>query len=344
MDTHSNRVLLAAMVALAGCYDAFEPPPGSGSEELRYQLCGTETTRSELVTFLDGNLVIVASHREHGVSAGAIAGGLVLGLVLNGIDFSNLAYQASFSNGEYQIDNGDASLGFTLFFAEDFGAHAAGEVIPYNLFDIDSYLQNIEVVGLDPVSGTVTVDYDHGPLYDLIDGEVDIDADNPLDLSFRVRIRADLIAFEAESQRTYNGRAPREQDELRVVMTTTRAPLLEVYEQFLAGGYGFQYTGTQYDSVYYGIDQELTDALFLMTSDGDGGWYWRGDYRSTVIKRDQTMYQSGFTSNLEQNYTEYYCDAARGERAGAAEHALDLTGGEFVFEDGTRVPYGLAPF
>jgi len=179
-------------------------------------------------------------------------------------------------------------LGFRLFFIEDFGEHAAGDVVPYNLFDPESYVTNFVITDVDLVTGRVSYDYDPGPAADLVDGDVEIDVDDPTDVSIHVRIRATLLAFEAFSEGTRNGRPPRQEDELHIVMTTTQAPLLDVYDQFLAGEYGFRYTGTQYDSVYYGIDQVFTDSLFLMGSDGDDGWIWTGDYESTVQKGAMT--------------------------------------------------------
>ena len=335
-------LLAAAVAASIGCSGS-NGPQESGPEQ-HYTVCAEDYTKSDLVKFLDGNLVVVAGHVEHGVGAGEIAGWMVFSLVLNGIDFSDLDYEARFSDGTYEITNGDEALGARLYFNEDFGEYLAGDLVPYNVFDPSSFVSNFEITSVDLRTGRVSYDYDEGPLYGLVDGDVDIDVDDPTDVSIRVRVRSSLLAFEAFSEGTYDGRPPRQEDKLHIVMTTTRAPLLEVYDQFLAGEYGFRYTGTQYDSVYYGIDQEFTDSLFLMGSDGDGGWVWTGDYASTVNKGPMTLYQSGFVSNLDRNYTEYYCDDALAERAGVARHRLDLLGGQFVFEDGTKVPYGLGPF
>jgi hypothetical protein len=326
----------------AGFFGCSSEP--AATDEEHYAFCADDYTKSEFVKFLDGNLVVVAAHVEHGVSAGSIVGGLVFDMVLNGIDFSNLDYEPRFSNGDYELTNGDFSLGFRLFFIETFDEHAAGDVVPYNLFDPESYVQNLVINDIDLATGRVSYDYDPGPAAHLVDGEVEIDVDDPTDVSIRVRIRATLLAFEAFSEGTHHGRPPRQADDLHIVMTTTQAPLLEVYEQFLAGEYGFRYTGTRYDSVHYGLDQVFTDSLFLMGSDGDDGWIWTGDYRSTVQKGDMTAYQSGFISNLDQNTTEYYCDEALEKRVGVARHRLDLLGGQFAFEDGTKVPYSISPY
>ena len=49
-------------------------------------------------------------------------------------------------------------------------------------------------------------------------------------------------------------------------------------------------------------------------------------------------------SNLEANYTEYYCEQALTQKIGVAHHRLDLAGGQFVFTDGTTIYYGLGPY
>jgi hypothetical protein len=316
---------------------------GCGSEA-QYSVCANDFDKSEMVEFLNGNLVVVAGHVEHGASKGRMVGGLVFGLVLNGVDFSNLDYEARFANGSYEITNGDESLGFRLYFAASFGEYAAGEQVPYSVFDPESFVENLRVTNIDVANGRASYDYDEGPLYGLVDGELDVDVDDLAGVHVRLKIRAEMLAFEAFSEGTYRGRSPRDADELRVVMTTTRAPLLDVYNRFLAGEYGFRYTGTTYDSSYYGIDQEFTDSIFLMGNDGNDGWTWTGEYASTVRKDGLTLYQRGFVSNLDQNYTEYYCDDVLAERAGVARHALDLQGGTFVLEDGSTLSYGLAPF
>lgn len=343
LGTRMRWFFCAVLCGAAGCSNR-GGDGGDENERKHYAVCANDFGHADMVKFLDGNLVVVARHVGHGVGKGEIAGGLVLGLVLNGIDFSDLDYEARFADGTYELTNGDESLGVRFYFESAFGEYAAGDIVPYNLFDPESFVENFRVTNVDLLSGRVTVDYDQGPLWDLVDGDVDIDTDDPTDVSVRVRIHAEMLAFEAFSEGTIYGRPPRQEDELHVVMTTTRAPLLDVYDQFLAGEYGFRYTGTSYDSVYYGIDQEFTDSLFLMGSDGDDRWTWSGDYRSTVTKGDMTLYQNGFVSNLDRNTTEYYCDEELAERAGVAKHRLDLLGGTFVFEDGTKVPYGLMPY
>src|SRR5262249_41642298 len=160
-------------------------------------LCGEIIGHTEMVRFLDGNLVVIAAQMQKGVSLGEIASGLVVGLVLNGIDFANLAYEPSFSEGRYELTNGDAALGFELFFAKDFAAHATGETIVQNVFSVSSYVTNVRLVGIDPSTGEPNVDYQPGPLFDLIDGAIGFDTSDPFNVSVKIRIRTDVIGFDA---------------------------------------------------------------------------------------------------------------------------------------------------
>lgn len=329
-----------ALSLVIGCTSEDDP------DDPVLRVCEAELTTSEFAEFLDGNLVIVAAYTEQGSSAGEMLGGLFVGLVFNGLDFANLGSTVpTFQDGAYTLTNGTTELGFTLYWAEDWQDHTAGAPIEYNLFDPDSYITNLSVSNIDIVRGTVEVDYDEGPLFDLVDGEVEIDPSNPLDVSFRVRLRTDLIAFDAFSSKAYMGMPPRDADELQIMMRTTQASLTGVVDQFRAGGFGFSYDGTAYDSVYYDIDQVFDSSTFLITQDDDGSWFWQGDYQSTVTKGGQTLYQSGTVSNLDENTTAYFCDAGRTARIGVARHRLDLAGGTFEFDGSDdTVVYGLEPF
>jgi hypothetical protein len=339
---------MAVTMAAVGCSDddaegdrtQAEPQP------VIYDLCGGTMNEASFVELMEGNLFLAGGYFEAGADAGLLTGALVYMLVVNGIDFSNLAYTPEFDDGIYRLTNGDSELGFTFFYAEAFGGGVAGEVVPHNVFDVSSYVRNLEIVDFDPLTGEVTVDYDEGPLYELVDGEIDIDHSGGLDLEVRVRIHAELLDFEAFSAGTRAGSPPREDDTLRLELRTTRAGLLDVHNQIRAGEFGLSFDGTRYDSAYFGVTQELTDALVLITdAAGDGVDHTlEGGYKSDIVSDGLPVFQTGFVSNVEANTTEYHCDAERSDYIGIARHDLELDGGVFTFADGTTVPYSLAPF
>ncbi len=309
-----------------------------------YRLCDKASSHDEFARFFDGNLVVVAAFDQEGYSGAEIAGSLVLSIVGNGLDFNDLSsYRPEFDAGRYRLTNGASHLGFSLYFVDAFGPYAAGDPIPFNVFDPSSFVTDVRVavdVGKYP---PISYSYKPGPLYDLVDGEVAISGGSVDALDIRVRIHADRVAFEVDSQSTIAGQEPRADDRLTVRMKTLRAPLDEVYAQFLSGGYGFSYDGTRYDSAYYGIDQTLSGSAFLMKKD-ETGWFWTGKYDASVTKGDATFYQEGFVSNREQNTTAYFCAPTHADRVGVAWHRLDLLGGRFVFEDGAVIGYGLGAY
>ena len=108
-----------------------------------------------------------------------------------------------------------------------------------------------------------------------------------------------------------------------------------------AAGFGFSYDGTAYESPAESLSQEFFDSEFLTIRRDNGNYTWEGNYRSTVIKADTTMHQSGFVSTEGGNYTEYYCDPELKQRAGVAQHHDSLLGGYFEFPNGDRFVYGI---
>jgi len=312
--------------------------------ETIYNFGGEQMSHSELVHFLNGNMVIVGKYSEKGYSSADLITGLILSIVFNGLRFSNLDdYEVDFDKqtGFYSLGDGDTYIGFYLYFAEDFGEFVAGDLIPYNIFNYESFITDVRI---DIDGWDVSFNYDPGPLYDLVDGKVSIRGSSLSNLSVDVDIHTQAISFVIESHKNYVGSFPWNwNDQLSLCMTTTKATFQDIADQIESGGFGISYAGTMYTSALYGIEQEFTEALFLMKHDGDA-WYWEGSYRSDVNKSGRELYQKGFVSNVEQNTTEYYCDKGLTDYVGIMRHDLDLRGGVFEFADGTTVNFGLSPF
>lgn len=324
---------------LSGC--GAEDGGGGGDSEVArsYDLCGQTLTSSELLDVLDGNLVVVAQLDEDGSSKSQALGDLALSLVSNGIDFGQLASaRPRFEQGEYTLQTGDAQLGFRLFYAAEFEGADAGDAIPHNVFDPDSYAQNVEVqLDTSAFPPTVAVDYDPGPLAGFIDGDLVIDESS---LSVSVRLRADLIAIEVDSLGTRDS-VWESGDSLSLHMTTTRLNLLDLAGDLDDAGFGFSYDGTRYEAPTGPLEQSLFGSEFLTVRLDNGNYSWEGEYGARIDKGGLTVFQRGWASNGGGNATEYFCDDARQMRVAIAEHADDLSSGVLTFEDGTQVEYGL---
>lgn len=315
------------------------PEEESAEPEAIYTLCGAEMTASEAAEFINGNLVILAQYSEDGQSKSSALGSMVISLVLNGIEFSDLgSARPTFSDGRYALSTGGSALAFELTAAEDFGEVTAGEIIPHSVFAVDSYARNIRTeIDSSAFPPTVTVRYEPGPLAGLVEGDLEIDETS---LNLKVRVRTDLLDIQVDSSSSYaDVWVP--DDELVVQMTTTQVNLSALAGDLEEAGFGFSYDGTAYESPAEDLTQEFSDSEFLTLRKDNGNYKWEGSYRSTVAKREATMHQSGFVSNDGGNYTEYYCDPELSEFAGVAEHDDSLLGGTFVLENGDRFFYGI---
>ncbi len=336
------RWVLAAAVFLVGsvggCQGADDSTDGPQAQR-RYDLCGEAIPEAELIDFLDGNLVVVAQLDEDGSSKSQAVGDLAVSLVANGIDYGDLtSARPSFSEGAYTLQTRDSELSFRLYYADEFEDAAAGDAIPYNLFDPDSYAQNVEVdLDTSQFPPVVRVDYDPGPLAGMIDGDLRVDEAS---LSVSVQIRADLVALEVDSLGQYDN-AWEVGDSLALRMTTTRLNLGALGGDLDDAGFGFSYDGTRYTAPTGPLDQELFESEFLTVRQDNGNYSWEGEYGARVDKGELTLFQRGWASNAGGNFTEYFCDEARSTRVAVAEHDDSLEGGVFVLEDGTRVEYGL---
>lgn len=335
-----NVLLLLLAISFGGCNEQIPE-----TEQSEYTICERTYSKTDFLQLMNGNLVIVGEYCGKSDSSLGMVANLLVNMFLHGIDFSQLSdYDIEFEDGSYIAGIEDTWISFTLFFAEDFGEHSAGEKIPYNVFDMDSWVTNIDIsVSFDGIIPDVDYSYNEGPLYDLIDGDVSFSGVSLSGLSISLKAKSELVAFSMDSVNTYQGQEPRTSDTLTLHMSTSRIVLKDMIEQINAGGFGFSYDGTAYHSEYYGIDQTFSDSMIFMKDDGEG-WYWEGSYQSKMEKDNAVLYHYGFVSNIEQNSTDFYCDESLTDKIGTSFHDLDLEAGTFRFEDGTEVRYGLEEF
>lgn len=116
--------------------------------------------------------------------------------LLDGFDYS-------FSRGVYRFRNPTFELDVAFHYGSGPGSGSAGkapgDTILANLFDLDSYVRNIRVTGFPP-----ELRYTRGPLADLLDGDIEVDFDDPMDpeFDFRLDFNRILVSFRRET-RTY---------------------------------------------------------------------------------------------------------------------------------------------
>ncbi|MDE3058891.1 MAG: hypothetical protein KGJ59_13135 [Bacteroidota bacterium] len=286
-------------------------------------LCGSAIPKDSLAEILDGDMVAVAPYLSQGISLQRIAADLIIGMALNGVNFDALnTYQLSYSSGTYSYVSGMKSINLRFFFAQDFGSFHAGDIIPYNLFSIGSYLTDISV-GLNGIT------YNEGPLYNLIEGNISFN-----NLTPKIALKTTLVSFTIQSTSLTLDTAGTSVDSFFISMTTLPATIQTFTEQVNAEGFGFSYDSTFFISKKYNLDETIYGSTFYMRKN-DTTWFWDGYYSGDVRKENFHFYLRGLASNLQQNYTGYYCDAAFADSFGVAIHDRSLLFGHFysVFGD-----------
>lgn len=333
---------------LAGCSgesDGDGERAGKATEEIRHDICGATMTQRDVRELLDGNLVVVGTYAAQGRTAGQMAVGMAVTMGLNGIDFTDSKYEYHQGDGTYSYKSGETGWAVSVYWAKDEGGFKAGEKVTANLFDADSYVRNVR---FDVAARKVR--WEPGPLAFLVDGDVAFDADNPLAIKARVRVRGDLLALELSSVGRYGGSGEGKDDTFLWHIDTLRATIPEILKQAQSGvGYGVTFQNSEYRSPHYGIAQDFGLSRVMIFADEEKRVHLEGTYDASLrVDRagvSRAMWQRGFVSSRKENKTEYFCDAARTQRLGVATHALTLDRGSFVLDaTGLRVDYGLGAF
>jgi hypothetical protein len=295
----------------------------------------------DMELWLQGNLVVVAAQHDNGVDGAAAAFGFARMLAVNGIDFGALGSgRPDYDDGVYSFRNGDAVIGARFLFAEDVGDWQAGEPISHDLLSADSFIRNVSIDfewSLDDLGPTIV--FDEGPLFALIDAEIDFDGAAPT--SFSISLDTSAIAVQIVTEQTYQLDAPLDQDDLTIHLDTTPVPLADLASVLQDDGIGLDYTDTSLDSRYFDLQQVFTDAVFMLRQLEDGGWGFVGPYDAVSTKGDVTLYHLGDVSTFDGSSVSFFCDAARTQYVGTAVHDQDLAGGTFTTSDGRRFDYSL---
>lgn len=276
-------------------------------------------------------MVVAGIYDTDGVTLSRAVGGLLLGMANNGVD--PYALQQSdlvFKDGVYSLNTPGHSIRLVFYFAQPFENFNEGDTIPYNLFALSSYVTNISI-------GVSGITYDDGPLYHLITGSISFNGLTP-----HIVLNTTLISFTLSSIGNYVGSLLSTTDSLRLVMTMVPVTLQTFRDQLYSNGFGFSYDSTLFTSTYLNMREKLYGSTFYMTR-LDSTWYWQGFYRGYVQKENFQFYIHGLASNVQVNYTGFYCDPAFADSFGVAIHDTSLTFGHFYSVAGDTLLYGLVP-
>lgn len=331
--------LLAVLCGLLGCTPGGFGP-SAATPEPTYMIGGKELKRSEWLRHLSGTLVMVSSYRDKGATSADLLDEVV-DMFTAGLDFSKAAsYRPTFADGVYHLDRNGTDLGFSLYFAKDFAGFRAGDLIPYNLFDYHSYLQNVTLsVSLTGVNYT----YDQGPLFKLIDGNVTLSGLSLSGLNVAFKVDPSYLSFKVASKEVYHGQPPRGDDTLTLQVATGLTSFVAFDEQVKGGGFKLVYDGTAYESSTFKLLQTFSRSEQVLKQDSEGA-FWEGTYQAHVVRDALSYHLQGLVSNRAANYTAFFVDEALSQPIGTASHDPGLTGGTFTFTDGSTLRYGLEAF
>lgn len=299
-------------------------------EKGKIEICQTDFSKDQLKDMLNGHCIIAAGYQKEGSSLNKKLLGLILALVLYGVDFETLfSHGITYENSWYSIINGDQSFKFAFTFLEDFGNYKSGELIPYNLFSADTYVTNILFDGN-------SVSYTNGPLFNLISGSITFTGVTP-----KIRLSTGKIGIEIHSKNSYKQTYPSgEYDQITINMKTAKTSITNFYDQVNSEGFGFSYDSTIFISTKYDVVEVFYNSLFYLKKSGEN-FIWEGYYSGNVIKSNSKFYLEGLASNRVQNYTSYFCDEKMTTTFGKANHDLSLNFGYFQMLNGDTINYRL---
>jgi hypothetical protein len=335
-----------AVLALANCGSHEEGDPGDLSARTHLMACGDSLTMEEQADILNGSLILASRHSRDADLNNAFLGRFLAGFILNGVDLEEKdEYGLSFKNKTYRYGKGDFYATVAFVFTKDYGDFSAGDTIPYDLFDLKSYVPRFEV-------GLSGVDIkEKGPLYHLVDVKWRMAGMVP---KFSIRY-PDLrtIGISIGSSGSYTHAYPDTAtaaegdsliDSLTLVMATPVETFFEIEQRFKDKSFVLDYATTEYHSKNFAVDQVFGGSAIRIYEDAKSEWRFDGKYRAELIKNENTYYVEGYLSNHDDNYTKYYCDEERTELMGTAKHHDSLLFGTYHPKSGGWLPYLILAF
>jgi hypothetical protein len=342
---------LAAALCLSACggggsHDSDHGDPGDLSARAHIEACGDSLTMIEQMDILNGSLILASRHSRDADWNNAFLGRFLLGFILNGVDFDALdKFELTFSDGVYRYGRGSHFATIAFVFTKDYQDFRAGDTIPYNLFELKSYVPEFDV----SLSG---VDIKkRGPLYDLADVKWRMAGLTP---KFTVRF-PDLHTIGASVgtlgwyEHAYDDtttEAPGDslRDSLKLAMATPAENFFVMKQRFDAKTFELDYDATEYHSKYYDVDQVFGGSAIRIYEDAKSEWKFDGKYHAMLKSGEHVFYVEGYLSNHDDNYTKYYCDADHKDLMGTAKHDKTLLFGLYHPRTGGYLPYLILAF
>lgn len=338
---------LCSFLILVHCGgDEGEGDPGDLSARTHLMACGDTLTMAEQMDILNGSLILASRHSRDAELNNLFFGQFLLGFILNGVDLdAKETYELSFKDKTYRYGKGDRHATLAFVFTKDYRSFHAGDTVPYDLFDLKTYVPKFEV----SLSG---VDIkEKGPLFDLVDVDWRMAGLVP---KFTIRY-PDLrtIGISLGSAGTYTHAYPDTTtaaegdsliDSLTLIMATPAETFFEIEKRIKDKTFELDYANTTYRSLNYSLDQVFGGSAIRIYENAKNEWQFDGKYKAELIKGDRTFYADGFLSNHGENYTEYYCDRERTELMGTARHHASLLYGTYHPKSGGWLPYLILAF
>ncbi len=338
--------LTLSLLFACGGSDSENGDPGDLSARTHVEACGDTLTMSEQLDILDGSLILASRHSRDANWNNAFLGRFLLGFILNGVDFDVMdKFELTFQDGVYRYGRGSNFATIAFVFTKDYQTFRVGDTIPYNIFDLKSYVPKFEVSfsGIDIK--------ERGPLYDLADVKWRMAGLTPKftvhypDLHTLGASVGTLGWYEhAYDDTTTEAPGDSVRDSLKLVMTTPVENFYQMKTRFENRSFQLDYSGTEYHSRFYHVDQVFGGSAIRIYEGEKSEWKFDGKYHAVLKKGEHTLYLEGYLSNHDDNYTRYYCDAAHKDLLGTADHDKTLLFGLYHPRTGGFLPYLILAF
>lgn len=312
-------------------------------------VCGHPMTMGEWYGLIAGNLVIVAATNGAAANARDVVAGILAVMTLGSVDPQDLSgLQTGFSNGVYRYGNHPDTVetSFAFVAAQAFGSYKAGDTIRENVSNVSSYVRNVSLSLKNGLS------WDRGPLFALIQGDVEFDGRTPsfsidasrlsLTLATRAQINRRRAVYEIRGDSlVVRDTTP---DSLRFRISLPAMRIGAIQDALKDGTLSFSHDSTVYSSRVDGVSQFFHSSLVQLYDDSTGKAQFRGGYEADARSGGLSYHHKGLISSTSPQWTLFACDEALKDTLGVAHHATDLTSGRFVTARHDTIPYGLSPY